>query len=235
MVDGTEKNEFIEHYELQPIDRQTNGPQLFYGLRYHTHIVKPGEVETFHDQIGYWLWEPATKTVTFTLAIPRGQVLLAAGPAEPGRDDVRGHGRGRFRDVRHLVEPVPRRGVPHAELPHGRDHQPRRDVVIRGGSASRPPRSGRALPHTDRNTLTRIGDPTPNPLAASRRSATRAGPTVAAGPVTRAEGVGFEPTVTCATMVFETIRFGRSRIPPGEIVRERQRSRPNGRRSASDP
>src|SRR4029078_12164646 len=30
----------------------------------------------------------------------------------------------------------------------------------------------------------------------------------------RAEGVGFEPTVTCATMVFETIRFGRSRIPP---------------------
>src|SRR5690242_11989308 len=31
----------------------------------------------------------------------------------------------------------------------------------------------------------------------------------------RAEGVGFEPTVTCATMVFETIRFGRSRIPPG--------------------
>jgi hypothetical protein len=36
-----------------------------------------------------------------------------------------------------------------------------------------------------------------------------------------AEGVGFEPTVTCATMVFETIRFGRSRIPPGEIVRDR--------------
>ncbi len=80
---GEERNVFVEHYELQPIDRQTNGPQLFYGLRYHTHIVKPGELETFHDQIGYWLWEPATNTVTFTLAIPRGQVLLAAGPAEP--------------------------------------------------------------------------------------------------------------------------------------------------------
>src|SRR5205809_790176 len=37
---------FIEHTELQPIDPQANGPQLFYGLRYHTHIVKPGEVET---------------------------------------------------------------------------------------------------------------------------------------------------------------------------------------------
>ena len=69
-VDGTERNDFVEHYELQPIDRQTNGPQLFYGLRYHTHIVKPGEDETFHDQVGYWLWEPATHTVTLTLGIP---------------------------------------------------------------------------------------------------------------------------------------------------------------------
>jgi len=81
VVEGTEQNTFVERYELQPIDRQTNGPQLFYGLRYHTHIVKPGEVETFHDQVGYWLWEPATETVTLTLAIPRGQVLMASGPA----------------------------------------------------------------------------------------------------------------------------------------------------------
>ena len=33
-----------ERVELQPIDPQLNGPQLFYGLRYHIHIVKPGEV-----------------------------------------------------------------------------------------------------------------------------------------------------------------------------------------------
>jgi hypothetical protein len=80
---GTEKDVFCERYELKPIDPQTNGPQLFYGLRYHTHIVKPGEVETFHDQVGYWLWEPAERTVVFTLAIPRAQVLMASGSAEP--------------------------------------------------------------------------------------------------------------------------------------------------------
>ena len=79
VAEGTARNTFFEHYELQPIDRQTNGPQLFYGLRYHTHIVKPGEVETFHDQVGYWLWEPAARVVTLTLGIPRGQVLLAGG------------------------------------------------------------------------------------------------------------------------------------------------------------
>ena len=83
VIDGNEHSVFVERYELQPIDPQTNGPQLFYGLRYHVHIVRPGEVETFHDQVGYWLWEPAARMVTHTIAIPRGQVLLAAGSAEP--------------------------------------------------------------------------------------------------------------------------------------------------------
>ena len=31
----------------------------------------------------------------------------------------------------------------------------------------------------------------------------------------RAEGVGFEPTVSCPTHAFQACRFGRSRIPPG--------------------
>ena len=83
VVNGQEHNAFVERHELQPIDRQINGPQLFYGLRYHTHIVKPGEVETFHDQVGYWLWEPAARTIVHTIAMPRGLVLLAAGTAEP--------------------------------------------------------------------------------------------------------------------------------------------------------
>jgi len=91
VADGLETNAFLEHYEAQPIDRQTNGPQLFYGLRYHTHIVKPGEVETFHDQVGYWLWEPAARTVTLTLGIPRAQVLLASGPAESDSTDFELH------------------------------------------------------------------------------------------------------------------------------------------------
>src|SRR5450432_3431595 len=86
-AEGTETDEFVEHYTAEPIDPQTNGPQLLYGLRYHVHIVKPDEVETFHDQVGYWLWEAATQTVTHTLAIPRAQVLLASGTAAPDAQD----------------------------------------------------------------------------------------------------------------------------------------------------
>src|SRR5262249_31162731 len=82
-LDAPERQEFIERIDLQPIDPQSNRPQLLYGLRYHTHIVKPGEVETYHDQVGYWLWEPATRTVVHTLTIPRGQTVLAIGQAAP--------------------------------------------------------------------------------------------------------------------------------------------------------
>jgi hypothetical protein len=81
-ADGPERKAFREHVTMQPIDPQTNGPQLLYGLHYHIHINTPGEDVTFHDQIGYWLWEPATGLVMQTLAIPRGQVALASGHAE---------------------------------------------------------------------------------------------------------------------------------------------------------
>jgi hypothetical protein len=80
-ANGPERREFSERIELQPIDAQSNGPQLLYGLRYHTRILASGEVATFHDQTGYWLWEPATGLVMQTLSIPRGQTALAAGHA----------------------------------------------------------------------------------------------------------------------------------------------------------
>jgi hypothetical protein len=82
-AEGPEQRDYLERIEMQPIDPQANGPQLFYGLRYHVHINTPEEDITFHDQVGYWLWERATGLVLQTLAIPRGQIAIAAGRAEP--------------------------------------------------------------------------------------------------------------------------------------------------------
>jgi hypothetical protein len=83
-ADGPERRQYIEHIDMQPIDPQANGPQLFYGLRYHIHINTPEEAITFHDQVGYWLWEAATGLVMQSLTIPRGQTVLASGLAKPG-------------------------------------------------------------------------------------------------------------------------------------------------------
>ena len=87
-ADGPQHREFSERIELQPIDPQPNGPQLLYGLRYHTHINAPEEDNTFHDQIGYWLWEPDTGLVMQTLAIPRGQIALASGFAKANANHI---------------------------------------------------------------------------------------------------------------------------------------------------
>ncbi len=161
---GTERDAYVEHIELQPIDRQTNGPQLFYGLRYHTHIVKPGEVETFHDQVGYWLWEPATGTVTLTLGIPRGQVLLAGGQAGPDAtqfaveaavgSEVYGILSNPFLDAAFRTLSYRMEVEVH---PDGSWSYEQMGVLAIPGD--------QAFQHVDRNTLTRLAPPTPNPMA----------------------------------------------------------------------
>lgn len=78
---GPETKSYIEHARFDVIDGQTNGQQLFYGLRYHLHINTPDEKITFHDQVGYWLWEPASGLLLQSLTIPRGEALLAQGKA----------------------------------------------------------------------------------------------------------------------------------------------------------
>ena len=82
-ADGPETRDYYERIEMQPIDAQPNGPQLFYGLRYHLHVNTREEQITFHDQVGYWLYEPATGLILQTLAIPRGQIAIASWHAEP--------------------------------------------------------------------------------------------------------------------------------------------------------
>src|SRR5262249_29422516 len=80
---GSLAEPYIERMIFEPIDPQTNGPQLLYGLRYHLHINNLDEQLPFHEQVGYWLWEPATKPLLQTVAIPRGLVAMASGVAEP--------------------------------------------------------------------------------------------------------------------------------------------------------
>jgi hypothetical protein len=165
VVGGSEQSEYVERIELQPIDPQTNGPQLFYGLRYHVQVVKPGEVETFHDQVGYWLWEPATRTLIQTLAIPRGQVLMASGPAEPGATEFELTARlgsetfgicsnpflqTAFRTTEYRI-----RVTVNADGTWSYDEDTVLEVMGRG----------EPFHHRDRNTLSKIADPTRNPRA----------------------------------------------------------------------
>jgi hypothetical protein len=165
VIGNDEQNEFVERYELHPIDPQTNGPQLFYGLRYHTHIVRPGEVETFHDQVGYWLWEPAAGKVLLTIAIPRAQVLLAGGVATPDATEFEVRAELGAEDYGILSNPFLGQAFRTVEF--------RMHVTVNDDGTwsyeqhtmMRVPGRDDLVDHVDRNTLTRIGEPIPNPLA----------------------------------------------------------------------
>jgi hypothetical protein len=175
VAEGTERNDFVERYELQPIDRQTNGPQLFFGLRYHTHIVKPGETETFHDQVGYWLWEPATSTVTLTLAIPRGQVLLAGGACEPDATDF--EVTAAIGSETYGILSNPFLGESFRTLSYRMQVQvhPEGTWSYEEEGVLQIPDRSEPFRHIDRNTLTRVAAPTPNPLALAHAQAAGAG------------------------------------------------------------
>ena len=145
-AEGPERRVFREHIRMDPIDPQANGPQLFYGLRYHIHINTPEEDITFHDQVGYWLWEPATGLILQSVAIPRGQVLLAAGHAKPDDKQDLGHGEARRYALRNLLDRISGRSFPHRELPMRHHLQRRRKLDLShrnraSGEGERPARS----------------------------------------------------------------------------------------------
>jgi len=163
-ADGPEHRDYIEHALFDPIDPQANGPQLFYGLRYHIHINTPEEDITFHDQVGHWLWEPATGLVLQTLSIPRGQVAVASGRAAPNDDKlVLTAERGSteygicstaflehaFRTDRYQIEVT--------FHPNGSWSYVQETILMVRGQAE-------PFIHRDRNTLAKVSEAKPNPL-----------------------------------------------------------------------
>ena len=162
-ADGPLEEPYLEHYDLQPIDPQTNGPQLYYGLRYHAFITRPSQSQTFHDQVGFWLWEPATRTVVLTLTIPRGQVAMAAGLAAPDAKSFEVRCKLGALDYGTLSNPFLNYAYQTTAFRMAVTINPdgswsyEQDTVLKIKGQAEP------FHHTDRNTLKRIAAPTPNP------------------------------------------------------------------------
>jgi hypothetical protein len=130
--------------------------------------VEPGDFGTFHDQVGYLLWEPATRTVTMTLAIPRAQVAMASGTVAPDATKF----------TLRAVAGDPHYGICTAPFLDAAFHTPSWEITFRIGSedtwsfeeVTQLVVHGQpgVFEHRDSNALTRVAAPTPNPLAAAR-------------------------------------------------------------------
>lgn len=163
--EGARTQGFFERISLQPVDPGNNGPQVLYALRYHTWMCKPGETGTYHDQVGYWLWEPTTETVMHSLTIPRGQTVLAVGKASAGAKTFTLEARRGTTDYGICSNPFLEENFRTdsftitVTIHDDGTWSYEEDTVMMIKGQSKP------FHHRDSNRLTRVAAPTPNPLA----------------------------------------------------------------------
>ncbi len=78
---GIENNKFRERIAFEPMGLVQNHEQSLFVLRYSTRASRIGSADVFHEELGYWSWEPATQQVMRCFLVPRGIALIAGGTA----------------------------------------------------------------------------------------------------------------------------------------------------------
>jgi hypothetical protein len=78
---GIENNKYRERVTFEQVGPVQNHEQNLHVLRYSTKAWRLGEENAFHEELGYWSWEPSTQEVMRCFLIPRGIALIAGGKA----------------------------------------------------------------------------------------------------------------------------------------------------------
>lgn len=84
-----EESAYYETITIEPVGDVTNAEeQVLVSVRYHQVVSRKSNDEVFHDEIGYWIWNPANKTVMQSLLIPRAVGLLAGGKVTESKGSI---------------------------------------------------------------------------------------------------------------------------------------------------
>ncbi len=78
-----ENNKYRERLVLEPFGPVNNHAQTLYGLRYSTTVWRLDQESPFHEESGYWLWDPAKKQALKCFIVPRGVAVIAGSTVEP--------------------------------------------------------------------------------------------------------------------------------------------------------
>jgi len=82
--EGEERNLYYETLMFEAIGDVTNAEeQVLSVLRYHQIVHRKTNGKVFHNETGYWSWDPATGTIIQSFAIPRGVAIVAGGTSYP--------------------------------------------------------------------------------------------------------------------------------------------------------
>ncbi|MEI2639369.1 MAG: FABP family protein [Microthrixaceae bacterium] len=80
-----EETTYFEKAHFTRIPIVENGEQTMHGLNYQMTAWRHGEedMDPFHDEVGYLLWEESTNQVLRCFAVPRGIAILAGSTVSP--------------------------------------------------------------------------------------------------------------------------------------------------------
>lgn len=70
---------YRERTTFSPFGPVDNGPQALYGLDYRMAAWRGEEIDPFHTEVGYWLWDARDQQVMRCFVVPRGNALIAGG------------------------------------------------------------------------------------------------------------------------------------------------------------
>jgi len=86
---STENNKYLERLTLEPFGPVNNHEQEMYGLRYSMMAWRLGVEDAFHEEVGYYLWDPKAKQVMKCFIVPRGISVIAGGTVEPNAKEFK--------------------------------------------------------------------------------------------------------------------------------------------------
>ena len=132
-------------------------PALPYPRQHDRRETRPS------DQIGYWLWEPATGLILQSLTIPRGQTALAAGHAAADATELKVAATRGGTEYGICSDHLPRAGLPARTLYADRHLQQRRYVELRLRHDPDGEGPGRAVHPPRPHTLVKVAEPNLNP------------------------------------------------------------------------
>lgn len=76
-------SQYRERIVFEPTGRVDNHEQKLFGLRYSTRVWRITTGAQFHEEVGYWMWDPESCMVLRSFMPPRGMAVLAGGIAQP--------------------------------------------------------------------------------------------------------------------------------------------------------
>lgn len=80
------KSKYRERIVFEPTGRVDNHEQILHGLRYRTTAWRIDSEDSFHEEVGYWLYDADRELVMRTFLVPRGISVIAGGKAAKDAD-----------------------------------------------------------------------------------------------------------------------------------------------------